>query len=127
MTLLEVGVVGPKDDEPELNTFNSFRDMNVYYPSLYEMMSADYKRQKKESLISPNKLVNAIANGFRPEIPHYIPVYIREVIESCWNHDPDERPSFKRIVQLLNAKGSTGSTLGIEARFKSNKQPPSLG
>jgi hypothetical protein len=36
-------------------------------------------------------------SGFRLEIPKYCPVGIAEVMKSCWNTDPEERPDFEQM------------------------------
>jgi len=38
----------------------------------------------------------------RPPFPDNTPPSIRELIESCWAHDPDERPKFETIVTSLS-------------------------
>mmetsp|Transcript_28662 Transcript_28662/g.59899 ORF Transcript_28662/g.59899 Transcript_28662/m.59899 type:complete len:116 (-) Transcript_28662:1170-1517(-) len=37
----------------------------------------------------------------RPPFPDNTPAPIRELIESCWAHNPDERPTFDEIVATL--------------------------
>lgn len=38
---------------------------------------------------------------FRPKLDSTIPDCYRELIESCWSKDPQERPSFEKIVSIL--------------------------
>ena len=38
-----------------------------------------------------------LADGFRLGIPKYCPEQIFEVMESCWNAVPEERPTFSSI------------------------------
>jgi serine/threonine protein kinase len=37
----------------------------------------------------------------RPEIPKWIGIGMRELIEECWAQNPDERPSFEDIFERL--------------------------
>lgn len=37
----------------------------------------------------------------RPELANEIPESYRKLIEFCWSHDPDERPKFDTIVNIL--------------------------
>jgi TPR repeat protein len=41
--------------------------------------------------------------GIRPKIPESIPPGVRALIEDCWAADPDDRPTFKEIVDRLAA------------------------
>ena len=58
----------------------------------------------------------------RPEIHDNIPETYKSLIISCWKHDPDDRPSFKWIVNDLNFLESTLSTLnmGIIMKLKTH-------
>jgi serine/threonine protein kinase len=37
----------------------------------------------------------------RPKIPDSVPSRLRALIQDCWAADPDDRPSFKEIVDRL--------------------------
>lgn len=43
-----------------------------------------------------------ICNGVRPEIPNYVPQCFAQLIERCWETDPDRRPSAVEIAVMLN-------------------------
>mmetsp|Transcript_28558 Transcript_28558/g.71798 ORF Transcript_28558/g.71798 Transcript_28558/m.71798 type:complete len:494 (-) Transcript_28558:138-1619(-) len=42
-------------------------------------------------------------NGFRPEIPPDTPPSISQLLQKCWAKDPEERPSFAEIINLLDS------------------------
>ena len=47
---------------------------------------------------SPVEVALAVANdGLRPEMPPHAPPVAARMIESCWQQDPQLRPSFKQV------------------------------
>lgn len=53
-----------------------------------------------------NQLMNKVAvESYRPKLPQDLPEEISTLILSCWNTDPQSRPSFTLIVQTLNRQG----------------------
>jgi serine/threonine protein kinase len=44
---------------------------------------------------------NALKAGQRPSISHQVPDCLSRIIESCWAHEPRERPSFDVIYKTL--------------------------
>lgn len=42
-----------------------------------------------------------ICRGLRPMRPDQIPDPYWELIEKCWKHNPDERPTFEEITEEL--------------------------
>ncbi|CAN0078361.1 unnamed protein product [Heterosigma akashiwo] len=47
-------------------------------------------------------------HGLRPKIPGWCPDYFKDMIESSWKHEPAERPSFKKILQLMDEEDQEG-------------------
>ena len=41
-----------------------------------------------------------IRNGERPEIPPELPSYVKTLMQSCWKHAPQDRPTFEKILQV---------------------------
>jgi len=37
----------------------------------------------------------------RPPLDETWPPEVISLIEDCWNHDPDKRPTFRQIIELL--------------------------
>jgi serine/threonine protein kinase len=50
---------------------------------------------------APARIVKLHFDNFRPEIPNDINRPIRRIIERCWSQDPNSRPSFDEIYDLL--------------------------
>ena len=48
---------------------------------------------------APNVLP-LIQNGDRPPIPPKFPTHIKDFIESCWKHNPHDRPTSEKILQV---------------------------
>ena len=42
----------------------------------------------------------AIRNGKHPPTPPEAPLYIQQLMRSCWEHDPHDRPTFEQILQV---------------------------
>ena len=53
--------------------------------------------------ISPYILANNVMSGYRPTFPDNVPPKMRKLIESCWSHDPSDRPSFDEIFEKLSS------------------------
>jgi len=54
--------------------------------------------------MSQIQVAMAVLNhGLRPKIPGWCPDHFRQMIESCWKHDPAERPPFREILQLMES------------------------
>jgi hypothetical protein len=52
------------------------------------------KKKKKE-------FRRAVCNGHRPTISKSVPQIIAELIESCWQTEPNQRPGFQQIIERL--------------------------
>jgi hypothetical protein len=46
---------------------------------------------------------SAVINGLRPSIPSGCPRKYVELIKACWTLEPELRPSFTEIVEVLTA------------------------
>jgi serine/threonine protein kinase len=51
---------------------------------------------------SPSARMQRVANGGRPEIGGDVVPFVRALLESCWAHDPSQRPPFVKIMDILN-------------------------
>ncbi|CAG8581045.1 17859_t:CDS:2, partial [Racocetra fulgida] len=61
-----------------------------------------------------------ICNGIRPDITPDTPQFYQELMESCWNQDPKQRPTIQTIQLDLKdfIKGSGGARKQIEEAEK---------
>ncbi|EFX67214.1 hypothetical protein DAPPUDRAFT_130278 [Daphnia pulex] len=46
-------------------------------------------------------LVTAIQNGHRMEKPKFAPDFFGEMMKSCWQKDPKERPTFSQLAEAI--------------------------
>lgn len=42
-----------------------------------------------------------VAQGERMEIPSNCPTVLRQVMEKCWSHRPEDRPDFHQVLDML--------------------------
>jgi hypothetical protein len=68
---------------------------------LYELIVGREALLKKWS--PPNVMKLLLLDQFRPAIPEWVLPEVRELIDECWAHNPDDRPSFHRIFKWLKA------------------------
>ncbi len=71
----------------------------------------------KEHFMVPNDLLPK--DDLRPDLPKNCPNYLQFCITKCWDHFPENRPSFSNICRMLNL--AKAMTLGISP-FKNNDQ-----
>jgi len=48
------------------------------------------------------RLLENVASGARPNVPLYCLSDYAKMIEDCWAHNPDDRPTFRQIQERLN-------------------------
>ncbi|KAK8897685.1 rab32, member RAS oncoprotein [Tritrichomonas musculus] len=52
----------------------------------------------------PKITIIQVGTGKKAEIPETFTEFLRELINSCWDFDPKQRPSFSDILQMLHYK-----------------------
>lgn len=88
--------MAPEISENELYSEKS--DVYAFSIIVYEIFS--YEIPFKGLTI--NGILNKVVNqGDRPPISSDIPDIYKNLIEDCWNQNPDERPSFHEIVEEM--------------------------
>eukprot|EP01129_Flabellula_baltica_P001775 TRINITY_DN11690_c0_g1_i1.p1 TRINITY_DN11690_c0_g1~~TRINITY_DN11690_c0_g1_i1.p1 ORF type:complete len:990 (-),score=186.46 TRINITY_DN11690_c0_g1_i1:18-2987(-) len=60
---------------------------------------------------------SVIIAGERPDIPLYVPIEVKEIIQRCWSSEPSERPEWDQILKKLGS---------IDADFLEEDIGPSL-
>lgn len=110
---LENGVVFPIEElthiSPETyetGEYNEKTDVYSYSIILYMMLTGEIIPYKK--VLSPIRLLNDInVNGERPYLSDkQRNLYIGQLIEACWHHNPEVRPTFREIVQYFQTEES---------------------
>lgn len=46
--------------------------------------------------------LQALKNGYRMETPEHTPNFVVKMMQDCWKADPDQRPTFSQIEELLD-------------------------
>jgi len=89
------------------STYSPKSDSFSYGYVLYEIIT----RKTPWSGVSAEEVSKQVTSGNRPQIPHEphhhhknnkYPQVLATVMEMCWKQNPDERPNFKQILQVLN-------------------------
>ena len=63
---------------------------------------------------SRNMVLHCAVKGRRPPIPDDMPEPLVELMTSCWAHDPDDRPTAPRVLEMLK---SIQETLWVKGTF----------
>ncbi len=59
-----------------------------------------------DELQQPTVFKGRVREGKRPQLPDYCPTQLSNLIQQCWNGNPDERPNFQEIcTKLRHIKG----------------------
>eukprot|EP00026_Physarum_polycephalum_P009708 Phypoly_transcript_09842.p1 GENE.Phypoly_transcript_09842~~Phypoly_transcript_09842.p1 ORF type:complete len:408 (+),score=44.67 Phypoly_transcript_09842:48-1226(+) len=65
---------------------------------LWEMAA----RRRPYLTIHPIRLLNMVAKGHRPDIPHDCPLLYSALMQECWHGTPSVRPTWETIIEKLN-------------------------
>ncbi|KAK8839804.1 hypothetical protein M9Y10_031512 [Tritrichomonas musculus] len=65
----------------------------------------------------PQKIMNDAKEGVRPEFNDNVSDEWKDLIVSCWDEDPDKRPSFNEIRNLLESERFVNDSNGSNAKF----------
>ncbi|KAH9561419.1 hypothetical protein CY35_05G021100 [Sphagnum magellanicum] len=59
-----------------------------------------------DELLRPTIFKDRVREGKRPQLPHYCPSELSNLIQQCWDGNPDKRPNFQEIcTKLRHIKG----------------------
>ena len=98
-----VGLKGtPVYTAPEVlqtNEYSKKSDVYSYGLILYEMMTTEIPFEEINSFADMYRKI--ITNSVRPEFNVEVPDCYRKLIEWCWLPNPDDRPTFDEIVNIL--------------------------
>lgn len=88
---------------PEISDMEGYSkevDVFSYSGILYELLTdtAPFSNVKKTNIEA------LIRKSTRPTLPEKISSDLKNLIESCWDQDPQKRPSFADIVQMMLTK-----------------------
>jgi len=66
--------------------------------------------------MSNSKARELIDNGYRLPCPPKIPESVYQIMSKCWRYEPENRPHFDRIRQLLQERYVELKKLDIKAK-----------
>lgn len=67
---------------------------------LYELESGQLPFYEED--LDGEQVMKAVLAGERPKIPVHCNDIIKKLIHACWNHNPEERPTFEQIIKELD-------------------------
>lgn len=73
-------------------------DIYCFSILLFQLVTKKYNIYDGEMTVA-ECIQNVVINGQRPEFPKSINQNIKELIETCWSDDPDNRPEFDELFQ----------------------------
>lgn len=82
----------------ENQEFSEASDVYSFGMIVWEM----FTRQAPFPNMNPHQAALSVINDdARPDIPAFVPPNFQNLITSCWQRDPQRRPAFSRIIQLV--------------------------
>ena len=84
---------------PEFSKTNAQQRSDVfsYGMILYEIFAQKIPFSDVSDQVA---VASKIRDGVRPSIPSELPLYIRVLIQTCWEQEPHYRPTFKGILRV---------------------------
>lgn len=79
--------------------YNKTADVFSYGVFLWELLT---QKEPYKDFENPWSVANFVTNGERLPIPDTTPPEYALLIESCWTHNPANRPQFAKIVTALS-------------------------
>ena len=65
---------------------------------VYELVTGEHAFADCSSYLA---VAEKILTGKLPHVPSSVPSFVKSIVERCWNREPEERPAFDEIVDLL--------------------------
>ena len=91
--------MAPEFNDKASTKVNQRCDVFSYAMVLYELFAHEIPYYD----IDDNVAVAAgIRDQKRPSIPPEVPLYIKQLMESCWKHAPRDRPTFEEILKVCH-------------------------
>jgi serine/threonine protein kinase len=111
--------------DPSSAIFTTMSDVWSYGVLLWELMTRGAKPYAK---MDPHDLGNRLRRGYRLEKPPAAPQIVYDLMLSCWEAKPNNRPSFKELKTQLEAYVTAANVSGVgnEASGRSIS-PPAAG
>ena len=105
MAPLPAGVqLNPRWSAPELLSVASFHpgsDVFSFGLLLTEMFSLQLSFSGLEGPFAEGFIRELLLDGYRPDLPHAMPLPLADLVESCWRENPLQRPSAGELCSDL--------------------------
>ena len=108
-------VMAPEMFMEGADTYNFPIDVYSYGVMLYSMFVSDFKMGNKK--ISSKRILKKVANGKRFDKSPKIPDHYWDLINECWEQDPNDRPTFDEIVEKLKSDKFALEEFGIKTNL----------
>lgn len=72
-------------------------DVYSFAVLLYMLLTTEVPFRGKNQF----QIFNAVTRGERPVIGDYVPKFLRDLVAACWSQEPERRPTFSQIVDML--------------------------
>ena len=87
--------MAPEFSDKASTKINQRCDVFSYGMVLYELFAHQVPFSEMDKDVD---VLRCIRNGKRPSIHPKLPLQIKELIQSCWKHEPHDRPTFEEII-----------------------------
>jgi tRNA A-37 threonylcarbamoyl transferase component Bud32 len=99
----------PMQDSNKIDVFS----MGVF---LWALWTLQPPYEKMSRTLTPFSLMMRLVQGLRPTVPKDMPEALQDLMTSCWDHDPEVRPSFDAIVNSLQEIEASNTRQGEDAQ-----------
>ena len=80
------------------NKYSNKCDVYSFAMTVYYILNGGLGDLNKKSTF---EFMRSISIGKRPKINSNVPIAYKELIEECWQNDPERRPTFGEIVNNI--------------------------
>ncbi|EFJ32959.1 hypothetical protein SELMODRAFT_8984, partial [Selaginella moellendorffii] len=76
-------------------------DVYSFGITCFQILTGTLPFQDDGKQLVADKLVEAIEDGNRPDLPTGCPLELVVLLNRCWNRNPKDRPTFEQISRML--------------------------
>ena len=89
--------MAPEFNDKATTKVNQLCDSFSYGMVLFELFAHEIPYRDIDEDVA---VATAVREGKRPPIPPQLPLYIKKLMQQCWEHKAHARPTFERILQV---------------------------